>query len=389
MNNGKAVWPKSIQETRGIDTHWVPPFTRTLPAPSLQGNTASLVAETEACHSEQDTASPAQAMSNAIVLFTEALCSSRIEGISSHIKPLCQAEAGIPADRDTDKVKDNHQALRLSSEHRGAITEEQILAYHEKIKKNEASPGKFRTLADGPSGVAGSYNPTADRISDLISDWLVLSARSDMPASVKVALSHSQFETIHPFSDGNGRTGRVLIQCQLREAGYGTLPISCAYQSQRYLYYETFKQYKYGNAEKAIEFHAKAFLSAYEARQKCEEECKAKVARWEKQMSEGQSRTDTRIAAVRWVCEHFAFPKSDFADGIGVSVRQAERILAELEAKNILEPDKNRTYYLSAVTEIAGKLKRASENAMHARHSHLPLYASIGRDFDPVENPYI
>ena len=379
MGTGNGIWAAASTETRGIDTHWVLPFVRSCQPPVLQGSTAAAVAETETCRVGQRSMSPAEAMSEAIVLFAEALASSRIEGILSHIKLLCQADAGIPADKNTDKVSDNHRALTLSGGHEGAITEEQILAYHKEIKRNEESPGRFRTLADGPSGIAGSYNPDADRIADLISDWLALSARQDMPAAMKVALSHSQFESIHPFGDGNGRAGRVLIQRQLSEAGHGHLPVSCAYLSQRYLYHETFKQYKYGNPEKAIELHAKAILSAYEAKQKCKHECEKHVAAWEKQMSHRQNSPAAGIAAARWVCEHFAFSKSDFAEGIGVSDMQAEKLLAEMETNRILETDSDPTYYLSAVSGIADSLEQATENAMRNRHSQMIMYASIGR----------
>lgn len=390
MASQTSIWPPSAEEVRNGVSHWIPPFTRTVPAPALTGETARLVSETEACRRETEPLSPAGAMSHSIVLMAEALCSSKIEGVSSHIKHLCQAEAGISSDIDTEKVRGNLRALLISRNHFGPVTEEQILAYQREIMKTESFAGRFRTLADKISGVGGSYNPPADRIADLISDWLGMSARSDMPFAAKIALSHSQFESIHPFVDGNGRTGRVLMQRHLREAGYGPLPVSCAYQSELSRYYETFKQYKNGDSELAIEFHAKALLSAHEALLVCETECENSAARWEQEMSEGKRKPASSLAAVRWVCRNFVFAKSDMAEGLGVSLRTAERIVAEMETKNILERTKNRKYYLSAVSEIAENLKRSTENAMQGRHSNLPIRISLSAtDFKPVQNPSV
>ena len=390
MASQTSIWPPSAKEMRSGTSHWIPPFTRGVPSPLLAGEARDLVSKTEACRHETEALSPAKAMSHSIVLMVEALSSSKIEGVSSHIKHLCQAEAGISSDIDTNKVRGNLQALLLSAKHFGSITEEQILTYHREITKGESSAGRFRTLADGTSGVAGDYNPPADRIADLMSDWLVLSARSDMAPVTKIALTHSQFESIHPFADGNGRTGRVLIQRHLREVGYGPLPVSCAYQSELSRYYETFKQYKYGDTELAIEFHAKAMLSAYEALLVCETECDNSTARWEQDMTVEKRKPANSLAAVRWVCRNFVFSKADMAEGLGVSLRTAERIVAEMEEKNILERAKDRKYYLSAVSEIAENLKRSAENGMRNRHSHLPIRISLSAgDFNPVQNPSI
>ncbi len=52
-----------------------------------------------------------------------------------------------------------------------------------------------------------------------MADLVAFSRRGDLPALAHAAIFHAQFETIHPFEDGNGRTGRVLLQSVLRERG--------------------------------------------------------------------------------------------------------------------------------------------------------------------------
>ena len=390
MNQPKRIWPKSEQEMRNGIAHWIPPFTSRTPAPVFANGTEKLAADMQSRQTAPGGTSAAEKLSRSVVLMAEAVCSSKIEGVSTNIKNLCQAEAGLGSDIDTEKVAGNLAALRLADRHHGSITEEHMLAYHNEIMKDEPFAGRFRNLADGISGVAESYNPPADKLAGLISDWLSLSARTDMPAATKTALSHLQFESIHPFCDGNGRTGRVLMQRELREAGFGHLPVSCAYRAQLARYQETFKQYKYGDTEKAVEFHAKALLSASEALQSCEDRCETAVRRWLADMSEGKRKTATSRSAIGWVCENFVFTRQQIMEGLGISERTAYRLLAEMEDKDILERTKKRNYYLFGVAELAETAREAAETAMHARHANLPLMASVGVDAFPVTpTPYL
>jgi len=84
------------------------------------------------------------------------------------------------------------------------------------------TPGRWReeavwigTRSDSPVG-ASFVAPHHSRIDSLVDDVVSFARRTDIPPLVSVAVAHAQFETIHPFTDGNGRTGRALAQSLLR-----------------------------------------------------------------------------------------------------------------------------------------------------------------------------
>src|SRR5690625_5080476 len=85
--------------------------------------------------------------------------------------------------------------------------------------------------------------------------------RTDMPALVAVAISHAQFETIHPFSDGNGRTGRALAQAQLRHLGVTqnvAVPVSAGLLADVAGYHSALNAYRGGEVGPIISAFADA-----------------------------------------------------------------------------------------------------------------------------------
>ncbi|WP_277932448.1 Fic family protein [Rhodococcus opacus] len=70
--------------------------------------------------------------------------------------------------------------------------------------------------------------PHHDRVPELIDDLIVFANRVDVTVIAQIAVAHAQFETIHPFLDGNGRVGRALIQAMLRGGSSpAALPFRC------------------------------------------------------------------------------------------------------------------------------------------------------------------
>ncbi len=79
-------------------------------------------------------------------------------------------------------------------------------------KEGEVRSG---TRSDSPVG-AEFIAPHHARVPELIEDLVTFATRMDVPPLIAIAIAHAQFETIHPFTDGNGRTGRALAQAMLR-----------------------------------------------------------------------------------------------------------------------------------------------------------------------------
>jgi Fic family protein len=90
-----------------------------------------------------------------------------------------------------------------------------------------------------PPGAVGSY----------LDDLIAFANRDDLPALVQAAIAHAQFESIHPFTDGNGRIGRALINTVLRRRGATTrivIPLASALVAHRERYFDLLNAYRDG-----------------------------------------------------------------------------------------------------------------------------------------------
>lgn len=107
------------------------------------------------------------------------------------------------------------------------ITLDMLLAFHSRLMANapgETGAGTLRTKqnwigSDYNSCTAASVPPPHEFVPELMADLCSFCNEDGLPAVAQAALAHAQFETIQPFADGNGRTGRGLIQLGLRRRG--------------------------------------------------------------------------------------------------------------------------------------------------------------------------
>ena len=112
--------------------------------------------------------------------------------------------------------------------------------------------------------------PPPETVADYLLDLLVYANLDDVPALVQAAIAHAQFESIHPFTDGNGRIGRALINTVLRRRGVTTrvvIPLASALVAHRDRYFELLTAYRGGSVRPLIEsFAAGARIAAAESR---------------------------------------------------------------------------------------------------------------------------
>ena len=109
--------------------------------------------------------------------------------------------------------------------------------------------------------VGASYiPPPGEEVSDLLEDLIAYVNRSDIPPLIQAGIAHAQFETIHPFADGNGRAGRALIHAVLRRRGLAPVfvpPISAALARSPNTYFDGLATYRYlGAADDPARDHA-------------------------------------------------------------------------------------------------------------------------------------
>jgi Fic family protein len=187
----------------------------------------------------------------------EAVLSSQIEGTQSSLQDLLAAEARILSpDRPADvrEVINYVNAMNYGLERLATlpVSVRLIREIHERLLKgvrgHKLTPGELRRSQNwiGPGGCtlneATFVPPPPDVVPQALGDLeRFLHEKDDLPVLVKVGLAHAQFETIHPFLDGNGRVGRLLITFLLCERGLLSKPVlylSHYFKRHRQEYYE-------------------------------------------------------------------------------------------------------------------------------------------------------
>jgi len=206
----------------------------------------------------------------------EAVLSSRIEGTQSSLSDLLLFEATqVEKQRDVKEVQNYVRAMEygLKRLNELPLSLRFIRELHgilmEGVRGERATPGEFRRSQNwiGAPGATLSeatfVPPPVPEMQDAL-DQLekFLHADTDLPPLVQLALIHYQFETIHPFLDGNGRIGRLLITLFLCERGILTKPLlylSAFFERHRREYYELLlKVSQIGAWREWIEFFLKA-----------------------------------------------------------------------------------------------------------------------------------
>ena len=209
---------------------------------TLDGDVAADVADAETAITRLNAQASALADTEALarlLLRAESVASSRIEGLEIGARRLLRAEAarelGEPTrDVTAAEVLSNIDAMSAAIGEIGpgdAISASTLLAFHQRLLENTRQVQARRQLRDKQNWIGGSeYNPCSaafvppppELVPELIEDLCAFCDSESLPAVAQAAIAHAQFETIHPFADGNGRTGRALIQLVLRRRGLAT-----------------------------------------------------------------------------------------------------------------------------------------------------------------------
>lgn len=222
-------------------------------------------------------ARPALAPLARLLLRTESIASSKVEGMQMSARDLALAEARMEGGRKVGsiaaEVMGNIYAMELAIDEAAAksdFTPADILAIHHKLMErapNARIAGNFRTVQNWIGG--NDYNPCGadfvppppEHVEPLVEDLCAYINDDLHPPLVQAALAHAQFETIHPFDDGNGRTGRALIHVVLRRRGVAPSyvpPISVVLASSRDRYIEGLTKYREDGIEAWLEHFAGA-----------------------------------------------------------------------------------------------------------------------------------
>ncbi|MFC1498858.1 Fic family protein [Verrucomicrobiota bacterium] len=186
----------------------------------------------------------------------EAVLSSRIEGTQATLGELLAADAGAFVDRSPDDLREvgnyvtalEYGIKRLSEL---PLSLRLVTELHEKlmqgVRGEHATPGKFRRSQNwiGSPGCtlqnASYVPPPIDELMPCLAAWETFLHDRSLPPLIQAAMMHSQFEAIHPFLDGNGRVGRLVITLFLVERNILPTPLlylSAFFEATRSNYYD-------------------------------------------------------------------------------------------------------------------------------------------------------
>lgn len=227
---------------------------------SLSGVTAADVSDAERAVEQLNRTATALIDSEAVarlLLRAEAVASSRIEGLQVGGRRLFKAQLALgvgdePGDVTAAEILNNIDAMRWAVETLTsveAIEVEHVLGIHARLLAGTPLAGFGGRVRDVQNWIGGSsYNPCSadfvppppERVPGLLEDLCAFCNDDALPPIFQAAIAHAQFETIHPFVDGNGRTGRALIHVILRRRGLAPVvvpPVSLvlATRSQDYV----------------------------------------------------------------------------------------------------------------------------------------------------------
>jgi len=241
-------------------------------APSQQVAAAAEDAATEIARFDTELGGEIAPFS-AILLRSESTASSNIEQLTASARSVALAELGDTSKANASLIAANTAAMKSAVALADKLDADSILRMHRKLMEtaDPGEAGKWRTQqvwiggsSFGPSG-AMYVAPHHARVPAAIDDLIAYMKREDIPVLIQAAIAHAQFETIHPFTDGNGRTGRALIHALLRGKGLTrnvTVPVSAGLLADTDSYFDALTTYRDGDPEPIILAAANASFKA-------------------------------------------------------------------------------------------------------------------------------
>lgn len=303
----------------------------------------------------------------------EAVLSSRIEGTQTTLDELLAAEAGAAVERSADdlhevsnyvvaleygvdRLRDLPLSLRL------------IRELHERlmhgVRGGQATPGEFRRSQNwiGPAGctLAGAtfVPPPPDHLMGCLGAWERFLHDNTFPPLVHAALAHSQFEAIHPFLDGNGRVGRLLIILLLIARGVLPSPLlylSAFFEATREEYYARLMGVtERGEWEEWLVYFLNGAAGqaedALDRIQRIDDLLKV----WRENLAKAPSPLPQRAAEL--FAENPYWTVNRLAARLGVAFTTAQRTIDRLESAGVVlregEAKRNRVYCARAILAI-------------------------------------
>src|SRR6266446_9173593 len=284
----------------------------------------------------------------------EAVLSSKIEGTQATLGELLAAEAGAIVDRSPEDLREvgnyvvalEHGISRLK---KLPLCVSLTRELHDKlmtgVQGHQAAPGRFREIQNwigkpGSTIATASYiPPPPGEVEPCLAAWEKFLHESTLPPLVTIALAHYQFEAVHPFLDGNGRVGRLLITLFLIERQILPAPLlylSAFFEASRREYYGGLR----GVSERGawndwVEYFLLGVARMSEDALNRAVRINELLAQWQKRVS-GDS-TNTPLRMVEILGANPFITAKGAAEKLGIAFTTAQRAIQSLQRIGILK----------------------------------------------------
>jgi Fic family protein len=289
----------------------------------------------------------------ALLLRSESASSSQIENVTAGARAIALAELGEGQNVDATQVVANVEAMNAAIALADRLDADAILAMQAVLMAHDpAIARRWRTQQVWIGG--SSYGPHQAtfvpphhrHIEAAVDDLVTFINRDDVPALVHAALAHAQFETIHPFVDGNGRTGRALVHAMLRAKGltrHATVPVSAGLLADTNDYFDALTAYRAGEPDAIVTRLAEAALMAVANGRQLVAELHAIRDRWQHVITARRDAVAWRLADL--LVRQTVIDASTVQDELDATSANAHRAIRQLQEAGV-------------ITEFSGRKRR-------------------------------
>ena len=303
----------------------------------------------------------------------EAVLSSRIEGTQATLGELLAAEAGALVERSPEDLREVGNYV-VALEHGISLLRELPLCVrlirelHEKlmagVRGHHAAAGHFRTTQNwiGKPGstleTASFIPPPPGEVEPCLAAWERFLHDSELPPLVTIALAHYQFEAIHPFLDGNGRVGRLLITLFLIERKILPAPLlylSAFFEASRRDYYEGLRAVSERGAwQDWLEYFLQGIARMSEDAVSRATRINDLLAEWRRKLASESTNTPLRV--VELLATNPFITTTGVAHQLKLAFTTAQRAIERLERNDIVQQTtdakRSRVYCARALLQI-------------------------------------
>jgi len=311
----------------------------------------------------------------AVLLRSESAASSRIENLTASARAIAEAEIGVGARANGAQIVANTHAMDAAVALSDRLDADSVLAMHRALMEDTdpGSAGRWRDaqvwIGGGRLGPHGALfvPPHHTRVPAAVDGLVRFMHRDDLPLLPQAAVAHAQFETVHPFPDGNGRTGRALLHALLRRKNLTrnvTVPVSAGLLVDTRAYFDALGTYRSGDPAEIVRQLSEASFAAVTNGRQLVADLRQLRRRWQDEVSVRGDSAAWRVADL--LLRHPVVNASLVARELGLLPSNVYRALEPLTAAGVLteftDRRRNRAWrsadVLAALDDFAARAGR-------------------------------